>query len=169
LETHIQPEAIPVRKERAFTMVSMKEVEAAVDSAKGMLSESGIDLDVTADQLWEYFETDLPVPDISLGDVILNPFLVVHELVEIDEVLKMGLAITKYVIVRNPEKVDDAHLTAARIELMVAERFRATEHIRDRIGNIEKWTVDETLSEDRKTEYRRLLADAREALSRLQF
>ncbi|MCU0852220.1 MAG: hypothetical protein MUC90_03040 [Thermoplasmata archaeon] len=109
-------------------MVSMNEVEAAVDSAKEMLSESGVDLDVTADQLWEYFETDLPVPDISLGEVILNPLLVVHELVEIDEVLKMGL----------------------------------------RIGNIEKWTVDKTLSEGRKADYRRLLAEAKEALSRLR-
>lgn len=149
-------------------MVSMKEVESAVDKAKQMLSDSGIDVDVTADQLWEYFETDLPFPDISLGEVVLNPLLVVHELVEIDEILKMGLAITKDVIVRHPERVDDAHLIAAKIELLVAKDLGAAEHIRERMADIEKWTLDKTLSEARKADYRRLLDEARDALSRVR-
>lgn len=148
-------------------MVSMKEVELAVEEAKEMLRGSGIDLDVTADQLWNWFETDLPMPDISLGEVLINPLLVVHELVEIDEVLKMGLAITKDVIIRNPEKVDDAHLVAAKIELLVARNVGASAHIKERITHIEKWALDKALSESRKAEYRRLLADAKDALSRI--
>lgn len=148
-------------------MVSMREVESAVDKAKQMLSDSGIDVDVTADQLWEWFETDLPFPDISLGEIVLNPLLVVHELVEIDEVLKMGLAITKDVIMRNPEKVDDAHLIAAKIELLVARNLGAAEHIKERIANIENWALDKTISEGRRADYHRLLAEAKDALSRI--
>lgn len=148
-------------------MVSMREVELAVDKAKQMLSDSGIDVDVTADQLWEWFETDLPFPDISLGEIVLNPLLVVHELVEIDEVLKMGLVITKDVIMRNPEKVDDAHLIAAKIELLVARNLGAAEHIKERIINIESWALDKTISEGRRADYHRLLAEAKDALSRI--
>lgn len=148
-------------------MVSKKEVEQAVDRAKQMLSDSGIDVDVTAEQLWEWFETDLPFPDISLGEVVINPLLVVHELVEIDEVLKMGFAITRDVIMRNPEKVDDAHLIAAKVELLVAKNVGAAEHIKERIAHIERWAVDETVSEGRKVDYRRLLAEAKDALSRI--
>ncbi len=40
----------------------------------------------------------------------------VHELVEIDEVRRMGLRITKDVIVRNMVRTNDAHLKAARVE-----------------------------------------------------
>ena len=145
----------------------MNEVRAAVDNAEKLLADCGIDVDVTADQLWEWFETDLPVPDIELGDVIVNPLLVVHELVEIDEVLKMGLTITKDVIVRNPGKIDDAHLKAARIDLAVAETIRATEHLKEMTKSIERWCLEKTLAETRRAEYRQLLFDAKKTLASL--
>jgi hypothetical protein len=145
-------------------MVTLDEVEKAVENAKEMLSECGIDLEVTADQLWEYFETDLPVPDIELGDVIVNPFLVVHELVEIDEIVRMGLAITKDVVMKHPDEIDRAHLKAARVELMVAKACAAEEHTRALVGAIERWCVDEAVTQSRREEYRKLLSEAREAL-----
>jgi len=42
----------------------------------------------------------------------------VHELVEIDEVRRMGLRITKDVIVRNMVRTTDAPLKAARVEFV---------------------------------------------------
>ena len=139
-----------------------------MDNAKQMLADCGVDLNVTADQLWEWFDTELPVPDIELGDVIVDPLLVVHELVEIDEVLKMGLAITKDVIVKNPKKIDDAHLKATKIELMIARSLGAVEHIEDRIHSIESWCEDETLTALRRKEYRELLAEAEGCLKALK-
>jgi hypothetical protein len=148
-------------------MVSMDEVRTAVDNAKLILSNCGVDVDVTADQLWDWFDTELPIPDIELGDVILDPLLVVHELVEIDEVLKMGLVITKDIVIRNPKKIDDAHLKATRVELMVAKSVGATEHLKDRILDIEKWCQDKTLTESRRAEYRDLLDQAKKCVSHL--
>jgi hypothetical protein len=58
-------------------------------------------------------------------------------------------------------------LAAARIELLVARNLGAAEHIRERIIDIEKWALDKTLSERRKAEYRTLLAEAKDALSRV--
>jgi len=147
--------------------VTMDEVKSAVDNAKQLLTDCGVDIDISADQLWDWFDTELPVPDIELGDVVIDPLLVVHELVEIDEVLKMGLKLTKDVIIKNPEKVDDAHIKAAKIELMVAKSIGAVDHVEGRIKDMESWCVEETLSELRKKEYRKLLAQAKDYLRRL--
>jgi len=167
-KSHIQSIVIPRHPHRRVIMVSREEVDAAVEKAKEILSDCGIDLDTTADQLIDWFDTELPIPDIALGDVVLNPLLVVHELVEIDEVLKMGLEITKDVIIRNPEKVDDAHLKAAKVELMVARSLGAVEHLRERVKDMEKRCVDQTLAESRRAEYGRLVAEAKDHLLYLQ-
>jgi hypothetical protein len=147
---------------------TIEEVRASVDHAKSILEDCGIDVDATAEQLWDWFGADLPVADTEeLGDIIVNPLLVIHELVEIDEMLKMGYAITKDVIVRNPDEVDKAHLAAARVELKVAKAIGATDHIRGLLAAIERWCVDETVPEARRGEYRRLLKEAAETLAEL--
>lgn len=149
-------------------MVSREEVHAAVDKAKELMLDCGLDVDATAEDLVEWFDTALPIPDITLGEVVLNPLLVVHELVEIDEMLKMGFALTKDVILKNPGKVDDAHLKAAEIEMRIAHSIGAIEHIKDRILDMESWCVDESLAECRRADYGRLLATTREYLSDLE-
>jgi hypothetical protein len=146
----------------------MDEVRSAVDNAKQLLTDCGVDIDVSAEQLWDWFDTELPVPDIELGDVVIDPLLVVHELVEIDEVLKMGLKLTKDVIIKNPEKLDDAHIKAAEIELMVAKSIGAVDHIESRIKDMERWCVEGTLSELREKEYRQLLVQAKDYLRHLR-
>ena len=149
-------------------MVTKEEIQAAVDKAKVLMTDCGLDVDSTADDLIDWFDTELPFPDITLGEVVLNPLLVVHELVEIDEMLKMGFTLTKDVIMKNPEEVDDAHLKAAEIEVRVAHSIGAAEHIRDRIKDMENWCVDKALSEDRKAGYRRLLATTKDYLFELE-
>jgi hypothetical protein len=138
-------------------MATRAEIDAAVDKAKELLLDSGIDVDATTDDLIEWLDTELPIPDIALGDVVIDPLLVVHELVEIDELLKMGLTLAKDVIKRNPEKVDGAHLKAAAVEMNIAHSIGAAEHLRTRIKDMETWCVDKALSESRRAEYRGLL------------
>src|SRR5512137_753491 len=149
-------------------METREEIQGAVEKAKQLLLECGIDTDVTTDDLIQWFETEIPIPDISLGEVILDPLLVVHELVEIDEILKMGLEITKDVIIKNPKKVDDAHLKAAIVEAKIASSIGAVEHLRERVKEMEKWCVDETLPESRRVEYRHLMMDTKCLLSDLE-
>jgi hypothetical protein len=149
-------------------MATRVEIDAAVSKAKELLLDSGIDVDSTTDDLIEWLDTELPIPDIALGDVVIDPLLVVHELVEIDELLKMGLTLAKDVIKKNPEKVDDAHLKAATIEMKIAHSIGAAEHLRARINDMESWCVDKALSESRKMEYRGLLKTAKNYLSELE-
>ncbi len=149
-------------------MVTREEIQAAVDKARELIMDCGVNVDTTEKDLIQWFDTDLPFPDISLGEVVVNPLLVVHELIEIDEMLKMGFTLTKDVIMRNPEEVDDAHLRAAKIEMKIAHSIGATEHIRDRIKDMEKWCVDKALAESRRADYRQLLATAKVYLSELE-
>jgi len=149
-------------------MATREEIQAAVDKAKELLLDSGIDIDATAEDLIEWLETELPILDIALGDVLIDPLLVVHELVEIDELLKVGLTLAKDVIKKNPEKVDDAHLKAAAIEMKIAHSIGAAEHLRARIKDMESWCVDKALSESRRAEYGGLLKTAKYYLSDLE-
>lgn len=148
-------------------MATRDEIEAAVSKAKELMLECGLDVDTTTDELIEWFDTDIPVPDIALDDVVLDPLLVVHELIEIDEVLKMGLKLARDVIRKNPEKVDDAHLKAATLEMKIAHGIGAAEHLADRIGDLESWCANKSLSDRRRAEYGRLLATAKDYLADL--
>jgi hypothetical protein len=149
-------------------MATREEIQAAVVKAKELMLDCGLDVDATTEDLIEWFDTELPIPDIALDDIVIDPLLVVHELVEIDEVLKMGLTLAKDMIKRNPEKVDDAHLKAAAIEMKIAHSIGAAEHLRDRIGDIESWCVNKALSESRRADYRRLLKRTEDYLSELE-
>ena len=149
-------------------MATREEIQAAVDKAKELMLDFGLDVDATAEDLIDWFDTELPIPDITLGEVVTDPLLVVHELVEIDQMLKMGFALAKDVIMKNPEEVDDAHLKAAAVEMKIAHSIGAAEHLRDRIKDMEKWCVDKALSESRRADYRRLLTTTKNYLSELE-
>jgi hypothetical protein len=149
-------------------MATREEIHAAVDKAKELMLDCGLDVDATTEDLIEWFDTELPIPDIALDDIVIDPLLVVHELVEIDEMLKMGLTLAKDIIKKNPEKVDDAHLKAAEIEMRIAHSIGAAEHLRDRIKDIESWCVNKALSESRRADYRRLLTTTKDYLSELE-
>jgi len=149
-------------------MVSREEIQTAVDNAKEIMLDCGLNVDATVEDLIDWFDTELPVPDITLGAVLLDPLLVVHELVEIDEMLKMGFKLSKDVIMKNPIEVDDAHLKAAEIEMRIAHSIGAAEHIRDRIKDVESWCVDKALPERRKAEYKQLLTTVKDYLSDLE-
>ena len=70
-------------------MATRGEIQAAVDKAKELILDCGLDVDATTEDLIEWFDTELPITDIALDDIVIDPLLVAHELLEIDEMLKM--------------------------------------------------------------------------------
>jgi len=167
-KSNISTNAVPQSHTEAPPMITKEEVQEAVDKAKELMLDCGLDVDITTDDLIEWLDTELPVPDIALRDIVVDPLLVVHELVEIDEMLKMGLTLAKDVIKKNPEKVDEAHLKAAAIEMKIAHSIGAVDHIRSRIKDIEGWCANMTLSEGRRADYRRLLLTTNGYLAELE-
>jgi len=137
-----------------------EELREAVDAARRLLKAQGRECSTTPAELKAWFEAETPYDDISLEEVLRNPYLVVHELVEVEEVRRKGLVLGKRTIVDNLEGVDEAHLVATRLELRCAYAEGDSGHIRSRIPDIVAWMDDPGVSRLQKDEYRRLLAEA---------
>lgn len=130
------------------------EVKRAVEEAKNILREHGHECRTTAEDLVLWFQADTPFDeDFGLDKIIKIPLLVVHELVEIEQVKKMGLALTKDVIVNNLERVDDAHMKAAEVELKIAASKNDLRHLLARAENVKMWSEDDSVTQTNKMLY----------------
>lgn len=149
-------------------MAMDSEINQAVHEAKQLLEDNGYDCTTTADDLKRWFEADTPFDEnFGLDEVLKNPLIVVHELVEIENVKQMGLSLTKDVIIKNLEKIDDAHMIAAEVELKIAITMRAVDHIRNRLENIRMWIEDDTVTPENKEKYRKMHSETLKALQSL--
>jgi hypothetical protein len=79
---------------------------------------------------------------------------------------KMGLRITRDVIVRNIEKIYRAHLTATQVELEIAVAIEANDHIEDRLCVIGDWINDPLVPMELKDDYENLYISAKRLLTR---
>jgi len=132
------------------------------------MEDHGYDCTTTADDLRRWFEADTPFDEnFGLDEVLKHPLIVVHELVEIENVKRMGLSLTKDVIVRNLEKIDDAHMIATEVELKIAIATGDVNHIRDRLENIRMWSEDDTVTPENKEKYRKMHSETLRVLQSL--
>lgn len=144
--------------------VSDAELECLVAAAKETLRTHGHPCEISPDQVRAWLSTDTPYPNPPNEEVMRDPYLLIHEIVEIDEVLKMGLRITKDVIVKNLDAVEEAHLRAATVELGVALDLGAFDHVRGRLDDVRAWSEDPMVSQRHERQYARLYAETRKAL-----
>ena len=143
-------------------------VEAALAEGLNTLRSHGHFCDVSVQDFRRWFRAETPYPDITMEDVVRNPFLVVHEIVEIDEVKKNGLGLEKDVIINNLERVDRAHLKAAKIEIDVALAARNRKHISERLKDIRAWSKDPLTGPEMRREYSELANRAARSLAKLK-
>lgn len=145
-------------------MAENPEIGEPLRKAKELLKEYGYPCEVSEEDLVRWFQAETPYPDIGLEEVLKNPLLVVHELVEIDAVKRMGLTLVKDVIVKNLERVEEAHYEAARVELELAAATGNLEHIGSRVKNIKNWSEDPLVVPELKRKYRELYSSASQLL-----
>ena len=130
--------------------------EAAVGAGNALLARSGFRERGRADELEAWLQTDTPYPNPDPADLLDSPFLVVHEIVEIAEAKRMGLRITKDVIVRNMEAINDAHLVAAEAELAIAAAEGDVAYVDSRNADLRSWCDDPLLTASQKAAYEAL-------------
>jgi competence protein ComEA len=133
------------RYRRMVEEMAEADVETAVSKARQALAENGYACSVSPEDLRKYFEADTPYEGPSLEEIIKNDFLVIHELVEIDEIMRKGLKLTKDVILANMDTIYEVHLKAAEVELEMAYRAGDLDHIRSRLQDIRNWLEDPLL------------------------
>jgi hypothetical protein len=101
----------------------LDEIDARIERAKEALKQFGYDrIDVSAREFYDWMTGEIFSDDpTTLRDVLGNEYIMIHELVEITELKKMGRTIDKRVIVDSPRtEVYAAHLTAMETELKYA-------------------------------------------------
>jgi hypothetical protein len=101
----------------------LAEIDAKIRKAKKALKQLDyIAEDVSAKEFHDYMTGEVFSEDkTTLRDVLDSEFLMMHELVEISELKKMGRTINKRVIVESPKTmIYEAHFTAMEFELNYA-------------------------------------------------
>ncbi len=104
-------------------------------------------IEITAGDLITYFSAESPYGDITtIDDVLQSRWLLIHEMVELSELKRMGLEINDQILLEHMEEVNRAHITAAEIEFKAAEDDR--DYIERRIKDVDNWIGDDELSDD---------------------
>jgi len=99
------------------------EIDAKIRKAKQALKQFGHDpSDVSAKEFYDYMTGEIFSDDpTTLRDVLGNEYTMIHELVEISELKRIGRRIDKHVIMETPKiPFYTAHLTAMETELKYA-------------------------------------------------
>jgi len=83
----------------------------------------------------------------TLRDVLSNPYLMAHEVVEVSELKRSGVRIDSRTVRRLglARQMYEAHLKAAEYELELALRDKETSWIRSRLRDMQVWLKDEHL------------------------
>ena len=137
---------VPTNNTSEGSMVTQAAVSAALRQARKVLRGQGYTCHATADEFVRWLHTDTPYPNPTFDEIVENPLFVIHELVEIEAVKRMGLKLTKNVILENPLEIAAAHLEAAEVEFRVAYETGATEHLRMRVDHAKAWCEDPVLT-----------------------
>jgi hypothetical protein len=144
------------------------DLESALADGHRILERFGQPHRVSMSDFQRWFEANTPYPDITIEEVVLNPLLVVHEIVEICEFKKTGIALTKDVIVANLELVDEAHFKATEVELEIAFALGNTDHVIDRLQDVRAWGEDPLTKPAMRQAYAAMSDRAERALRELE-
>ena len=139
--------------------VSEDEITRKIEAHLDKLHDAGLTKnDVSPEELVEYFSGDTPTGDkTTLRMVLDNPWILLHELVEIQTLKKMGLKITRHLLWDNQQEVYEAHLIAFEIELAVANKHGDNQWIERRIQLIPSWIEDSSMPPEMRLKYQALL------------
>lgn len=99
------------------------EIETKIREAEEALKQFGRDvLKVSAEEFYDYMTGEIFSEDpTTLRDVLGNEYIMIHELVEMSELKKIGRKIDKYVIMETPKiPFYTAHFNAMETELEYA-------------------------------------------------
>lgn len=151
-----------LRYDKPELTAPMDDFGRAVGEATELLRRHGYDYAILPDDLRRYAQADTFYPSaITWEEILKDELLVVHEVVEIAEMKRMGLEITKDVIVRNVDRVCEAHLRAAEVEIELARAMGNVAHIRDRLQVFGSWIEDRLVPPELKDEYEQAYARAK--------
>jgi hypothetical protein len=122
-------------------------IQDLIDSTLTYLKEHKYPIiEIHVEELIDYFEGDAPSGDtITLEQVLQSKWLLVHEVVEISELKKLGYSIAFDLLISKPIEVFKAHLTATEWEFQLARKEDARDWIKKRLNDVRNWLEDPNL------------------------
>lgn len=141
--------------------VMLEEIGEKIGEATLLLEGLGYDcLRINPEELFNYLAGETPTGDrTTLPEILSNEYLMIHELVEICELKKMGAPIDRHTVTNYHPVVYEAHLVAAYWELRYALKMRDYAWMRKRLEDARSWERDELLPEHLRPRCRELLAE----------
>jgi hypothetical protein len=122
------------------------EIDGKIRKAKEALEQLGYHLfDISAKEFYDYMTGEIFSDDpTTLQDVLNNEYIMIHELVEISELKKIGGKIDKHLIKETPKiPFYTAHFNAMEIELKYALHRRDTYWTKIRLRQHKESVVDD--------------------------
>ncbi len=115
-----------------------------------------LNCDLSIDELMDYLNADTYEDEkISIGEILNNELLLLHEVAEICFLKSMGYGIDEHVVINAYPDTYKAHLEALEIELSEAFSKRLTKHIANRCRDLLSYLDDPYLPEglENRVEY----------------
>jgi len=137
----------------------LEEIEEKINETERILIQQGYEYERL--EPWEFFDYmtgETPSGDtIALKDVLDNRYLLVHELVEMNELKKRGIPVGRETAMRFHPEVYEAHMEAFEFELDLAVEEGDYAWVEQRLELVESWLEDELMPNHLAPVCRRLI------------
>jgi hypothetical protein len=123
---------------------------------------------ISPKEFYNYLTGETPTGDtITIADILGNEYLIIHEVVEISELKKMGIPINKQTaMITFPDRSYDTHYTATECELDYALNSKNFDWLEIRIKHARSWLEDEDLPQHLQPRYKALIEKFSKALEK---
>lgn len=138
----------------------LENIQEKIDVFHSLLLEYGYPIEeIYAQELIDYFEGEAPSGDTTtLDDILQSKWLLIHEIIELNELKKMGFKISADLLFSESAKVYQAHLTATEWELTLAFEAKDFSWIATRLIHIKSWLEDSSISKENDNRCKAMLA-----------
>jgi len=129
----------------------LSQINARIKEATRILKQLGYESQhISSKEFYDYMTGETPTGDvITLNDVLDNEFLMVHEVVEISELKKKGIHISKQTVMEfYPRTTYEVHFTATEYELTYALNKKDQAWLKLRMSHAKDWLRDKDLPKE---------------------
>ncbi|MFX0094751.1 MAG: hypothetical protein ACFFBD_23645 [Candidatus Hodarchaeota archaeon] len=129
------------RRSKLPSGMELDSLQEIITKAQDFIKENNIPLiDISSEELIEYFAGETPSGDVTtLADVLDNQWLLIHELIELSELKRVGLSISFSLLFTHLTDVYEAHVTATEWEFYLAKQMGDEDWIVIRLPLVTSW------------------------------
>ncbi len=134
------------RTSPSYNVLQKRIAEKLKETLKTLKELGYKSLQLSPREFYDYLTGETPTGDtITIVDVLGNDFLMIHEVVEMSELKKIGIPINKNTVMMFHPEVYGAHYTATEHELNFALSKKEFDWLRVRIGHAKSWLEDDSM------------------------